>query len=98
MSVNQLDGEGSTALHHAAASNAVDSLAKLIDLGADIDATDQDGYTPLHHASFNYCYEVMESLIKYGDVRLFHFVKAVAFPTDMYVTKIKHRCSERGER
>ncbi|KAI1695768.1 ankyrin repeats (many copies) domain-containing protein [Ditylenchus destructor] len=43
-----VDGKGRTALHIAAANNAIDVAYTLKENGANVDAKDKDGRTPLH--------------------------------------------------
>lgn len=44
------DAAGSTLLHHAAAFGSLDTMAFLIDVGADVNAKNRRGTTPLHWA------------------------------------------------
>eukprot|EP01090_Pellita_catalonica_P022028 TRINITY_DN8417_c0_g1_i1.p1 TRINITY_DN8417_c0_g1~~TRINITY_DN8417_c0_g1_i1.p1 ORF type:complete len:681 (+),score=134.76 TRINITY_DN8417_c0_g1_i1:57-2099(+) len=66
VSVQQRDSENATALHHAASSNAVAAVQRLIELNADINAVDKGGFSALHHAAFNDSYESMQYLLSKG--------------------------------
>ena len=48
--VTAADAAGSTLLHHAAGFGAVDTMARLLDAGADVNAKNRRGSTPLHWA------------------------------------------------
>lgn len=64
--VRATDGEGRTALHHAAGRGHVEVAAVLLDAGAEIDAREQDAETPLHYAAWRSHLAVARQLIARG--------------------------------
>ncbi|KAL0935853.1 ankyrin unc44 [Colletotrichum truncatum] len=67
-SVNAVDAMGCSAVHHAAMSPKEDddTLAVLIQAGADVDRRDIGGRTPLIAAVQNYRFKSIEKLLEYG--------------------------------
>ena len=61
-----LSSEYPRLLFEAAKLGRVASVKKLIELGADLGATDQDGWTPLHCAAAEGHLDVMKELIDAG--------------------------------
>ena len=62
-SLAELDDNGATILHHAAAHNQTDVMQYLIECRADRDAVDNDGNTPLHLATTRGSVEAMHLLL-----------------------------------
>jgi len=60
------DESGRTPLHDAAKENDVQTIAALLNAGADINEQDEDGWTPLHCAVSWECTDAIDLLIKCG--------------------------------
>ncbi|KAL3315424.1 hypothetical protein Ciccas_005943 [Cichlidogyrus casuarinus] len=67
MDLNQLDNQGASMLHIAAASGFVDVASSLLNWNAKIDVLDKDGWRPIHVAACWGQYEVIELLTHYGE-------------------------------
>ena len=61
------DAEGSTALHYAAGSGALENVSLLLEAGAEIDARDGQGMTALMYAArYNQDASVVDLLLAHG--------------------------------
>lgn len=58
--------KGATALHWAATIDDVESLGRLLEAGAVLEATDKNGLTPLGAACINGCYAAAQFLLQSG--------------------------------
>ena len=68
MDVDQVDAQGRTSLHFAAAADrGGSSIPMLLSLGADINAKDKYLRTPLHFAAINGCHAVSDLLLAGAD-------------------------------
>jgi len=61
-----VDEYGRTPLHHAASTNAVMDVARLLAEGADVDAADGRGFTPLHLACQEWAIQAAMLLVDVG--------------------------------
>lgn len=61
--LREVDDNGATLLHHAAAHNQTDVIQYLIECGVDCDAVDNDGNTPLHLATSHGSVEAIHCLL-----------------------------------
>ena len=61
--LTEVDDNGTTLLHHAAAHNQTSAMQYLIECGVDRDAVDNDGNTPLHLATTRGSVEAMHLLL-----------------------------------
>ena len=59
------DSSGQTALHVASENGKANSMAALLEWGADVDAQDENGYTPLHLAARSNHVAAMRLLLQY---------------------------------
>ena len=66
------DESGSTPLHWACYSGAVESVKYLISLKADVNALDKEKYTPLHLAVINNKEEIVKLLLQVGANKRIH--------------------------
>lgn len=64
--VNEVDSEGSSALHWAVYSGQLDAAALLLESGADPNTVDAYGSTPLIDATYNDDVELVKLLLQYG--------------------------------
>ena len=64
--VNEIEKDGWTALHHAAAAGEYETVVFLISRGADVNAVSQKGETPLHAAVSRGKAKVVKLLVKKG--------------------------------
>merc|ERR1711959_266138 len=58
------DYKGQTALHKAAAAGHTRAAELLLEMGADINATDKAGWTAASHAEYNNHFELADRLVK----------------------------------
>ncbi|MSU77012.1 MAG: ankyrin repeat domain-containing protein [Gemmataceae bacterium] len=68
VAVHELDREGRSKLHYAAADNDVDLVGQLIRSGQNINLQDNHGFTPLHFAAQQQNVEVARILLNAGAV------------------------------
>jgi ankyrin repeat protein len=64
--LNERDIDGSSPLHKASYSGALEVVRLLLEHGADVNAREKDGSTPLCHASSNTSLEVARLLLEHG--------------------------------
>jgi ankyrin repeat protein len=64
--VNEVDSEGSSALHWAVYSGQLDAAALLLESGADPNTVDTYDSTPLIDATYNEDVEMVKLLLQYG--------------------------------
>jgi uncharacterized protein len=64
--VDAVDGDGRTALHHAAIDGGADVAELLLDRGADPNAMDGQQWTPLHFAAREHHVALAEMLLRRG--------------------------------
>ena len=60
------NNDGQTILHLACTTGQEEEVRKMLDYGADINATDNSGWTPIHNAALHGHSEIVFLLLRYG--------------------------------